>query len=148
MYMDGHGLKLRVIYRDPPDLLELEVLVQCRGWAARSTVYASPHGFFEDAERLLAWARNPLDPFPVEAGADTGIGWLKLVFYTIDRAGHVACALTLATGKTSERSRAEETWRMSIELRTEPALIENFARACRTLAQSLDGEAELIGLLC
>ncbi len=146
--MDDHFLQLRVIYRDPPDLIELEVLVQYRGWTARSAVYASPRGFADDCNRLLEWARAPSNPILVEAGADTGIGSLKLGFYTIDRAGHVACSVTLATGQQSRDSRPAETWRMAIEIHTELGLVENFARACISLGKRLDGDALLIGMPC
>jgi hypothetical protein len=144
--MDEHFLQLRVIYRDPPDLIQLEVLVQYRGWAAQSTVYASPHGFADDCERLQKWAKSLSGPILLEAGADTGIGWLRLRFYTIDLAGHVACAVTIATGRTSDAARPAETWRMEVEMKTEPALIENFASACIGLAKRLDGEARLVAL--
>jgi hypothetical protein len=146
--MDNNYLQLRVVYRDPPDLMELEVVVEYRGWSACSAVYASPHGFADDCDRLLEWSRAPSDPIIIEAGADTGIGWLKLAFYTIDRAGHVACSVTLATDQHSSGARPADIWRMAIEIRTELGLVENFARACRTLAKQLDGEAVLIGMSC
>src|SRR5207237_2370778 len=116
--------QLRVGYREQPDLMELEILVQYRGWKAHSAVYASPHGFADDCEHLLKWAKAPSQPITIEAGADTGIGWLKLSFYTIDRAGHVACSVTLATGLQPRDARPAETWRMAIEIRTEPGLVE------------------------
>ena len=139
-------LQLRVIYRDPPDLMQLEVLVQYEGWAARSTVYASPHGFANDCERLSRWTKSLSEPLIIEAGADTGIGWLKLDFYTVDRVGHVACAVNLATGNQPTEARPAQTRRMAIEIPTEPALIEQFARACISLGKQLDGQAKLIGV--
>jgi hypothetical protein len=146
--MDEHFLQLRVIYRDPPDLIELEVLVNYRGWTARSTAYASPHAFAEDSRRLRQWARSPADPIVIEAGADRGIGCLKLEFYTTDRAGHAACSVVLATPDHGSHSRSAQIWRMAVEIGTELGLVENFARACVTLAETLDGEARLLGLPC
>jgi len=144
--MDDHFIQLRVVYSDPPDLMELEAQVQYGGWAARSIAYASPHVFSEDCQRLLEWSKAPSTPFTIEAGADTGIGWLKLVFYQVDRIGHVACSVTLATGQHVREARLEETWRMQIEIRTEPGLIERFARACILLGQKPDCEAKLVGI--
>jgi hypothetical protein len=144
--MDDQFLQLRVIYRDPPDLIELEALLRYGGWAACSAVYASPHGFTEGCQRLLEWARAPSSPVSIESGADTGIGLLRMNFYTIDQAGHAACAVTLATGRQSRNARPAETWRLAIEIRTELGLIENFARACITIGKQLNGEAVLVGV--
>ena len=144
--MDDDFLQLCVIYRDPPDLVELEVRVQYRGWTARSTVYAQPHVFASNCKRLLEWATTPSDTLTLEAGADTGIGWLKLDFYTIGRTGHVGCSLQLATGKQPHDARPAETWRLAIEIQTELGLVERFARAGHLLSTNLDGEAKLIGL--
>ena len=143
--MDDWSLELRVVYEDP-DFLEVETRVCAGEWSARSWAYASPNCFAGDVKRLIEWACNPQGPFRLEAGADTGIGWLVLDFFTINSAGHVRCAVTLAMRAASEHPRPTETWRFAIELRTEPGLIERFARQCEELARDHSGVAKLSGL--
>jgi hypothetical protein len=144
--VDDWSLELRVVYEDLPDMVELETRVRAGDWCARSRAYVSPDFLVGDAERLIAWARNPQGRFHLEAGADTGIGWLVLDFYTIDLAGHTRCAVTLATGGTSQDARPAETWRFAIELNTEPGLIERFGRECVALGRNYSGTARLSGL--
>src|SRR5688572_21007748 len=107
-------------------MIELETRVRAGEWSARSRAWASPDFLAGDAANLIAWARNPQGRFRLSAGADTGIGWLELDFYTIDLAGHTRCAVTLATSRASQDARLAETWRFAVELKTEPGLIERF----------------------
>ena len=144
--MHDWSLELRVVYEDLPDMIELETRVRAGEWSACSRAYASPDILAGDAERLIAWARDPQGGFRLEAGADTGIGWLVLDFYTIDLAGHTRCAVTLATGETSRDARPAETWRFAIEMKTEPGLIECFGRECLLLSRDYSGTARLSGL--
>jgi hypothetical protein len=144
--LDDWSLELRVVYQDLPDMIELETRIRAGEWSARSRAYTSPDFLVGDAERLIAWARNPQGLIQLEAGANTGIGWLVLDFYTIDSAGHTRCAITLATGETSRDARPAETWRFAIELKTEPGLIERFGQECAALGRDYSGIARLSGL--
>ena len=144
--MDDWSLELRVVYQDLPDMIELETRVRAGEWSARSRAYTSPDFLAGDAERLIAWAHNPQGHFRLEAGANTGIGWLVLDFYTIDSAGHARCAVTLARGETPRDARPAETWRFAIELKTEPGLIERFGQECAALGRDYSGIARLSGL--
>jgi hypothetical protein len=144
--MDDHFLQLRVIYEDLPDLIELGVRVVHGEWSAVSTAYTSPSLFLDHGNDLLRWARAPNEPLRFEAGADTGIGWMVLQFYTIDRAAHARCAVTLATNTRSNGPRPTETSRFAIELPTELGLIERFARECITLGSDFKREARLVGV--
>jgi hypothetical protein len=82
----------------------------------------------------------------IEAGADTGIGWMVLEFYTIDHAAHARCAVTLATKTLTNQPRPAETSRFAIELPTELGLIERFARECIALSGNFKRDARLVGL--
>jgi hypothetical protein len=144
--MDDHFLQLRVIYEDLPDLIELGVRVIHGEWSAVSTAYASSSFFTENGNKLLRWVEAPERPLRIEAGADTGIGWMLLQFYTINHAGHARCAITLATQTRTDGPRPAETSRFAIELPTELGLIERFARECIVLGGNFKREARLIGL--
>ena len=145
-FTDEHFLQLHVIYDDLPDLIELSVRVTHGEWSAVSTAYTSPSFLTEDCKGLLHWVEAPDKPIRIEAGADTGIGWMALEFYTIDRAGHARCAITLAAKTLKNEPRPAETSRLTIELPSELGLIERFARECIALGGNFKREARLIGL--
>jgi len=139
-------LELCVVYEDLPDLIELGVRVRSGEWSAASTAYTSPSFLAESGKAILHWIKGPQRRLRIEAGADTGIGWMVLDFYTIDSACHARCAVTLATGHGSRDSRPEETSRFAIELPTEIGLIERFAKECITLGSRSRPAARLIAL--
>jgi len=144
--MDKHFLQFRVTYEDV-HLLEISVRVLHGEWSALSTAYTDLSFFTEKGNALLQWVEAPDKPLRIEAGADTGIGWMVLEFYTITLSRHVRCAITLATQTdTTGDLRPAETWRFSIELPTELGLVERFARECIALSGNLKREARLICL--
>ena len=142
--MADHFLQLRVIYEELPNLIELGVRVVHGEWSAVSTAYVSPEFLTETGEAILRWIEAPADALNVEAGANTGIGWMVLQFYTIDRAGHARCEVTLATQSRTDGPRPAETSRIAIELPTEMGLIERFARECIVLGGDFKREARLV----
>jgi hypothetical protein len=144
--VNDNYLLFRVVYEDLPDLIELGVRVKCGEWSAVSTAYTSPSFFAENGTKLLAWVKSPFEPLHIEAGANTGIGWMVLQFYTIDHAGHARCAVALATKTRSNDPRPAETSRIAIEFPTELGLIEGFGRQCIQVGGNFKREARLIGL--
>jgi hypothetical protein len=143
--VDNNFIQLRVVYEDLPDLIQLGISVRCGEWSAYSKAYTGPTAFADEARRLLAWISSPVQPITIEAGADTGIGYMVLKF-TSDRAGHVGCAVTLATGGQPRDARPENTWRFAIEMPTELGLVERFARECIALSTDFSQEARLLAL--
>jgi hypothetical protein len=144
--MAENFLQLRVIYEDLPNLIELGIRVIHGEWSAVATAYPSPSFFMENGEGLLRWLEAPNEPLRIEAGADTGIGWMVLQFYKIDHAGHARCAITLATKTRTNEPRLAETSRFAVEFPTELGLIEHFARECIALSNDFKRDARLIGL--
>jgi len=144
--MDEHFLQFRVTYEDV-HLLEISVRVRHGEWSAVSTAYTDLSFFTENGNALLRWVEAPDKPLRIEAGADTGFGWVVLQFYTITLSRHVRCAIALATKTGSAGySRPAETSRFSIELPTELGLVERFARECIAVSGNLKREARLICL--
>ena len=141
--MADHFLQLGVIYEDLPNLIELGIRLAHGDWSGRSTAYVSPSFPTENGGAILRWVEAPNELLNIEAGADTGIGWMVLQFYTIDRAGHARCAIKLATKTRSDGPRPAETSRFAIELPTELGLIERFARECIALGSDFKREARL-----
>jgi hypothetical protein len=142
--MDNHSVQFRVIYEDP-HLIDLSVLVVHGEWSAESTAYVSQSFLAESGRSILGWVEAPTEPLVIEAGADTGVGWIVLQFYTIDLARHARCAITLATRNSSRESRPAKTSRFQIELPTEIGLIQRFGRECIALGNNFKLDARLIG---
>lgn len=143
--VSDHFLQICVIQEDL-HLIELRVRVVHGEWSAVSTAYTSRSFLTENGEAILRWIEASHEPLNIEAGADTGIGWMVLQFYTIDRAGHARCAVKLATMTRTDGPRPAETSRFSIELPTELGLIERFARECIALGSDFKREARLPAL--
>jgi hypothetical protein len=138
---------MRIVYEDA-HLIEVEVCASMNGWTAETRAYASAEEIIESARRLRDWVSQPSAPFMLELGADTGIGWASLRFYLIDKSGHLMCHLRLATmSSTFPKPREEETWRLSLEVPTEPALIDRFSDELVSMASNRRGEAVLRGVL-
>jgi hypothetical protein len=140
--VSDHFLQLCVIHEDL-HLIELRIRVVHGEWSAVSTAYASRSFLTENGEAILQWIEASHEPLNFEAGADTGIGWMVLQFYTIDSAGHARCAVKLATNTRTDGPRPAETSRFSIELPTELGLIERFGRECIALGSDSQREARL-----
>ncbi len=108
---DCNSLELRVPYEDLPDLIELGARVHYGEWSAASTAYASLSFLADSGKAILRWAKVPQERMRIEAGANTGIGWVLLEFCTIDHACHARCAVTLATGGHARDAQPEEMFR-------------------------------------
>lgn len=139
------SIAIRVVYQDLPDVIQLETRVFAYGWSGVARAYTSPDTLREQADGLAKWSHRPDGELTIEAGADTGIGWLLLRFYPVDMARHPVCHVRLATDSPTE-GRPEQVGRLSLEIPTEPGLIERFARELAALAQTLQGEAVLRGV--
>ena len=141
--MGDHFIRLRVVYDDLPDLIDLGVLVRCGDWSANSTAYTGPADFARQARSLLEWCASPAEPITIGTGADTGVGWMMLKFYPVDLVGHLCCAITLATRETASH-RPESTWRFAVEMPTELGSVERFARHCIAITEDFTREALLL----
>src|SRR5262245_50203906 len=138
-------LTLRVVYHDLPDLVEIEVRVQMRDWSGRARAYTAPGLLRENANSLAEWSYHPVSEFVTEAGADTGIGWVRLRWFCADRAGHLVCHVQVATGYYTS-GRPDSGSRFSLEISTEAGLVERFAKQVVAVLEKLDGEAVLEGV--
>jgi hypothetical protein len=133
---------LRVVYEDL-HLIEVEARVVAGAWSGITRAYTGAVSLEQAARGLMDWTARPCNECALDAGADTGIGWVSLRWYTVDRAGHVFCHVQIAT--TDESGRPEGVRRLGLEFPTEPALVGRFARQLVALAKSRTGEAVLAG---
>ena len=140
---EDRSLVLRVVYSDP-HLIEVEARVEMGFWSGVAAAYTTPGQLGSAARRLEEWARHPEGECLLEVGADTGIGWIHLAFHEINKAGHLSCRMQIAGGNQTNRSDMEP--RLSIQMHTECGLVIRFAQHLRSLAETLAGEATLVGV--
>jgi len=135
-------VSMRIVYSDE-HLIEVETSVSIRGWKAIARAYTSAAWLADEAKRLAAWSYHTEQPTLLEVG-DVSDGQAVLRFCRLDCAGHLACYVQLADRNTGP---LPETWRIAIEMRTEPALVERFASELDTIANERQGEAVLAGIV-
>ncbi len=138
-------LAMRVIFEESPDVIEIETRVVDDDWQGRTTSYGK-HGELHDAARKLGiWSARPEGEAIVEIGFETGAGWLRLSFYEIDNAGHLACYIQMSERVTESGPRIAKPSKMALEMRTEAGLIEQFARNLARISEEYP-EAVLNGI--
>jgi hypothetical protein len=146
--MDGEirspSIQIAIVYRDLPDLIQLQTSVRIGPFSGMATAYTSPNSLRQQANSLRRWAAMPDGLCRIEAGADTA-GCLLLRFYTVDIAAHTACHVTIATDAAA-CGRPEAISRLSTEMQTEPGLIDKFARQLLALLDAPDTQAVLEGV--
>lgn len=138
-------LFMRVVYVDA-DMIEFDSHLMLGDWSGRARAYVSSQYTKQLAEALAQWILDAQEPFEIEFGADTGIGWTCMRFYKTDIAGHFACHIRLST-KSSTGGHVEQIWRLSAEIKTEAGLIERFAHDLAVTARKRAGEATLLGVV-
>lgn len=149
----GPYLTLRVVYKDLPDLIEVEARVATDGWSGVTRAYTSPQALGKAARELREWAERPIDrqrgerpakEFVLEAGADAGVGWLSIRCYLIHRVDRLACQVRMATS-ANDNDKLDDVWRLNVEFCTDPSMVECFAQQLASLAETRREEATLTG---
>ena len=138
------SLELRIVYRDPPDLIELEASLRTGRWRGVVTAYVLPISLRTNAVDLVAWSRDPQRHFEIDAGIPNASGMLALSFVPRDQSGHLECGISMDTSPLGRRD--PDRWRLSLSIRTEPGLVERFAKQLISLCDGAVDEAVLEGL--
>ena len=138
------SLELRIVYRDLPDLIELEASVRTARWRGVVTAYVFPISLRTNAVDLVAWSRDPRCDFEINAGIPNASGMLALSFVPRDQAGHLECGISIVTSPMGHRD--SDRWRLALTIHTEPGLVERFAKQLIALCDGAIDEAVLEGL--
>lgn len=138
------SLLMRVV-REDADLIELEVSFSSRGWQAATMAYTQVDSLSAFLQRLKAFTAELRGEIDFEAGADVPnqLGFVRMQLSAADARGHIACRLTLKTGPEGAVP-APAGARVSIELRTETALLDDFVSAFGRLVKRRDDAALLL----
>jgi hypothetical protein len=137
-------LEVRILFRDPPDLFELEASVRTGRWQGVATAYVSPTYLRTQAMGLAAWSRSPRSDFKIDEGVPGGSGAIALSFVPRDPIGHLECGVSLVTSAIGPRD--SDRWELSLSIRTEPGLVQRFAEQLLALGDGTVEEAVLEGL--
>jgi hypothetical protein len=135
----AHEVSIEVVYVDE-HLIQLAAVVQSRHWTGRATAYTVPADIIRFADDLLRFVDGG-PPAAFEAGADNGIGLIALLFYRIDRSGHIACHARLASD--CEPKRPEQVSKLAVEFGAEAWSVGQFARKLAELGRTQSGRALL-----
>jgi hypothetical protein len=140
-------VNISVIYEDPPDLVEIEARASSFSWNGVARAFAATEVCHQQAVVLESWCQNPHGEAIVEAGADSGLGWVLLKFLPTETPGKVLCRVTLATGGIVHDKQTDEVWRLSLEVPSETRLVEQFARELQSAIRNPGTSAILQGVL-
>jgi hypothetical protein len=131
-----------IVYCDE-HLIEVEALVGTGDWCGCASAYTKSEHISTFAVALQRFADGLDSQAEFVAGADNGIGLVAFRFYRVDRSGHVACHVRLASGHLPNDSRPEQVCRLSIEIAVETWAIIQFAKQLADVAKNQAGKATL-----
>jgi hypothetical protein len=134
-------LSVAVVYVDE-HLIQLEARVDAGNWRGRAQAYTVPEEVATFAKALQEFAEAAVVSAEFSAGDDNGIGLIGMRFYRIDRSGHVALYIRLATGHMPPRP--EQVSRLWMEVRAETWGVSQFAKQLAELARAQSGRASLV----
>ena len=137
-------LKLRIIWKDD-DMFELEVTASNGRFLGTTEVYDQSKPLYDFANSLLGFPRTSDSVLLHETGEKDSYAYFAMRFYTIDNVGHLGVQVTLESNVPT-KYRTEEKDKMTLEIQTEPSLLDNFIKSLLTLARDEKGEAILEGV--
>jgi hypothetical protein len=131
-------VSIEVVYVDE-HLIELEAVVNAGHWRGRARAYTVFKDIAGFAIALQKFAEGTIAEAEFVGGKDNGIGFIAMRFYRIDRAGHIALHIRLATGHMPPRS--EQVSRLALEVSAEARGVGQFAQQLRNLGGANSGRA-------
>jgi hypothetical protein len=126
-------------------MFELEVTASNGRFLGTTEVYDQSKPLYDFANSLIGFPRTSDSVFLHEAGKKDGYAYFAMKFYTIDNVGHLGVQVTLE-GNVRTKNRTEEKDKLTLEILTEPSLLDNFIKPLLTLAREEKGEATLEGM--
>ncbi len=135
-----HGLSIRVIWVDK-DLIELAGSLAYGRFNGESTCYTTPQQLHAFADALAQFSLTAQGQATFESGLHDGSKACDLRAYTIDKAGHMAVHIRMATDKLT--ARPQSIARLELEMLVETWSLSQFAEQLRQIAGNRAGEAFL-----
>lgn len=138
------GLLLQIIWIDE-NLLGLEASLVWEGFSGLSTTYTSAEALHEFASNLETFPKDLDSQVEFDSGMEGGSSRVRLRCYVYNLAFHAAVQVHLTSSVPTDH-RPEEVWRLDVELKTEPALLDRFATELTRMALRKEGMAFLRGV--
>src|SRR6187431_399338 len=126
-------LKLKIIWKDD-DMFELEVTASNGRFLGTTEVNDQSKPLYDFANSLLGFPRTSDSVLLHETGEKDSYAYFAMRFYTIDNVGHLGVQVTLESNVPT-KYRTEEKDKMTLEIQTEPSLLDNFIKSLLTLAR-------------
>ena len=134
------GLAIRVVWIDE-DMIELACSLAYGSFAGESTCYTTSPQLHDFADTLRRFSLAAEGQPTFESGLGDGSKACDLRAYSIDKAGHMALHVRLATDRLS--GRPESVARVELEIPVEAWSLSQFADQLRDVARTKAGEAFL-----
>jgi hypothetical protein len=139
-------LKLEVVWKDD-EMFQLEITASNGHFSGTTKVYEQRHPLYEFAHSLVGYPKTKHDSILCyEAGQKDCYAYFSMRFYMIDDAGHLGVQVTLESNVPTAY-RIEEKDKLTLEILTEPGLLDRFVKSLLTLVENEDGQAILEGIL-
>ena len=135
-------LSMEVVWSDD-QMIELEAFVNVGHWRGQARAYTTPPQVVSFSEALVQFTEGGSSTELV-AGSDNGSGMIGLRFYRIDRAGHIAGYVRLASDGHTFDHRPEQVSRLEVEFRVEAWALCEFARKLAQIVHDKLGRASLM----
>ena len=137
-------LKLKIIWKDD-EMFELQVTASNGRFLGTTEVYDQSEPLYDFANSLLGFPRTSGSVLLHETGEKDSYAYFAMKFYAIDSVGHLGVQVTLESNVPT-KYRTEEKDKLTLEILTEPSLLDNFVKSLLTLAKDEEGEAILEGV--
>jgi hypothetical protein len=138
-------LKLEVVWNDD-DMFELEITASNGRFSGTTKVYEQREPLYNFASSLVGFPKTIQESTRFyEMGQKDLDAYFSMRLYLIDNIGHVGVQMTFED-EVPTQYRSEEKYKLTMEIVTEPGLLENFVRSLLTLAQREAGQAVLEGV--
>lgn len=135
---------IEVVYVDD-HLMQLQALVKAGNWRGKANAYDVREDIAAFASSLKRFADGTETAAEFSTGAENGIGMIGLRFYRIDRSGHIACHVRLASGDVATEHRTEQVSQLAIEIYAKDNwAVGRFAVQLAEIAHTQSGRAVLI----
>ena len=132
------NLTIEVVYEDD-ELLELAATVNTRLWRGGCTAYIDSTSLLSFARELLQFTNG--GPSAMLDAGTSGMGQIGLRFYLIDRSGHIAGHVQLASRPIHDRP--EQVSSLAVEFSAENWALSVFAKQLEELAKKRNGRASM-----
>jgi hypothetical protein len=127
------GLALRVVWLDE-DLIELGCNLAYGKFAGESSCYTTSPRLHDFADALSRFSLVPVGEPTFRSGLGDGSKACDLHAYAIDKAGHIAVHVRMATDKPTRRP--QSVARLEVEMLVEPWSLSQFAKELLGMART------------